>query len=144
MNRKLAMSPALVVGILMVCGVTFAHHGQSVYDENNPIVLRGTVTSFLWANPHCLVNLDVKDDKGSVVHWIAETVNPGKLARAGWTKDSLKPGDDITVTLTPAKNGAHLGHFYKLVFADGRELAIGEECIHCPGNPNFDSSPKQQ
>ena len=108
MNRKLAMSLALVVGILMVCGVTLAHHGQSVYDENNPIVLRGTVTSFLWANPHCLVNLDVKDEKGSVVHWIAETVNPGKLARAGWTKDSLKPGDDITVTLTPAKNGAHL------------------------------------
>jgi hypothetical protein len=143
MKRKLAMTFALFVGVLMGWLPMFAHHGQSVYDENNPIVLKGTVVSFLWSNPHCLVNLDVKDDHGNVVHWMAETVNPGKLVRAGWTKDSLKQGDEITVTLTPARNGAHLGHFYKLVFADGKELTIGEECIHCPGNPNFESSPKQ-
>jgi hypothetical protein len=144
MKRKLAMSGVLVVGVLTVCGAVFAHHGQAVYDENNPIQLKGTVTSFAWNNPHCFVNLDVKDDKGAVIHWIAETVNPGKLTRAGWTKDSVKPGDQVVLTLTPAKNGTHLGHFYKLVFSDGRELAIGEECIHCPGNPNYESAPKQQ
>jgi hypothetical protein len=131
------------VAFLMNYGPAFAHHGQAVYDEEHPILLKGTVTSFLWSNPHCLVNLDVKNGKGEVAHWIAETVNPGKLVRAGWTKDSLKPGDTVTLTLTPAKNGAHLGHFYKLVFADGRQLDIGEECIHCTGNPNFDSAPKQ-
>jgi hypothetical protein len=143
MKHKLVMSFALFVVVLMGWGPLFAHHGQAVYDENNPIVLQGTVVSFLWSNPHCLINLDVKDHQGSVVHWIAETVNPGKLVRAGWTKDSLKQGDEITLTLTPAKNGTHLGHFYKLVFADGKELTIGEECIHCPGNPNFESNPKQ-
>jgi hypothetical protein len=143
MQRKLTTYLALAVAFLMTYGPTFAHHGQAVYDEEHPILLKGTVTSFLWSNPHCLVNLDVKKEKGEVVHWIAETVNPGKLVRAGWTKDSVKPGDEVTLTLTPAKNGAHLGHFYKLVFADGRQLDIGEECIHCTGNPNFDSAPKQ-
>jgi hypothetical protein len=139
---KLVVSVALI-SLLSFSSQVRAHHGQAVYDENNPIQLKGTVISFDWINPHCFVNLDVKDEKGNVVHWIAETVNPGKLARAGWTKDSLKPGDQITVILTPARNGAHLGHFYKLTFADGRELTIGEECIRCPGNPNFDSNPKQ-
>jgi len=143
MQRKRITYLALAVALLMTYRPTFAHHGQAVYDEEHPILLKGTVTSFLWSNPHCLVNLDVKNDKGEVAHWITETVNPGKLVRAGWTKDSLKPGDTITLTLTPAKNGAHLGHFYKLVFADGRQLDIGEECIHCTGNPNFDSAPKQ-
>jgi Family of unknown function (DUF6152) len=141
-HNKLVMSVALI-GALSFCSSVGAHHGQAVYDENNPIQLKGTVISFDWINPHCFVNLDVKDEKGNVVHWIAETVNPGKLARAGWTKDSLKPGDHVTLILTPARNGAHLGHFYKLTFADGRELTIGEECIHCPGNPNFESNPKQ-
>ncbi len=141
--NKLVMSVALF-GVLSFCSAVGAHHGQAVYDEDNPIQLKGTVVSFDWINPHCFVNLDVKDEKGNVVHWIAETVNPGKLARAGWTKDSLKPGDQVTLILTPARNGAHLGHFYKLTFADGRELTIGEECIHCPGNPNFQSNPKQR
>lgn len=144
MKHKLVRSLALVVGFLVAYGPTHAHHGQAVYDENHPILLKGTVTSFMWVNPHCFVNLDVKDEKGNVVQWTAETVNPGKLARAGWTKDSVKPGDQVILTLTPAKNGTHLGHFYRLVFADGKELTIGEECIHCPGNPNFDSNPKQQ
>lgn len=144
MKHKLVRPFALVLGFLLIYGSTQAHHGQAVYDENHPILLKGTVTSFMWVNPHCFVNLDVKDHKGNVVQWTAETVNPGKLTRAGWTKDSVKPGDQVTLTLTPAKNGTHLGHFYRLVFADGKELTIGEECIHCPGNPNFDSTPKQQ
>jgi uncharacterized protein DUF6152 len=140
--KRLIMFVA-VIGVLSFCGPIGAHHGQAVYDENNPMQLKGTVTSFEWVNPHCFVNLDAKDEKGNVVHWIAETVNPGKLVRAGWTKDSVKPGDQVTLVLTPAKNGTHLGHFYKLTFADGKELTIGEECIHCPGNPNYESSPKQ-
>jgi hypothetical protein len=144
MKARLMTSFALLASVVLVCSPLFAHHAQAVYDENNPISLKGTVASFLWSNPHCVVNLDVKDNKGNVTHWIAETVNPGKLARAGWTKDSVKPGDQVTVTLTPAKNGAHFGHFYRLAFADGKELTIGEECIRCPGNPNFKSDPKEQ
>jgi hypothetical protein len=137
---KVVMLFGLMVA-LSFCSPIRAHHGQAVYDENNPIQLKGTVASFEWINPHCFVNLDVKDDKGNVVHWTVETVNPGKLVRAGWTKDSVKAGDEVTLVLTPARNGAHLGHFYKLTFADGKELTIGEECIHCPGNPNFGSNP---
>jgi hypothetical protein len=143
MKRNFMISLALIAGLLMASGPILAHHGQAVYDEEHPITVKGTVTSFLWANPHCLVNLDVKDANGEVAHWIAETVNPGKLVRAGWTKDSVKAGDQVSLVLTPAKNGAHLGHFYTLMFADGKELTIGEECIHCPGNPNFKADPKE-
>src|ERR1700688_5184514 len=126
-HNKVVMVVASI-GALLFCSPSGAHHGQAVYDENNPIQLKGIVASFEWVNPHCFVNLDVKDDKGNIVHWTVETVNPGKLVRAGWTKDSVKPGDEVTLVLTPASNGAHLGHFYKLTFANGRELTIGEEC----------------
>lgn len=144
MTHKKATISLILFTVLAFCSSVGAHHGQAVYDENNPIQLKGTVTSFDWINPHCFINLDVKDDKGSVVHWIAETVNPGKLTRAGWTKDSVKAGDAVTLILTPAKNGTHIGHFYQLTFADGKVLTIGEECIHCPGNPNFESNPKER
>lgn len=144
MFQHFGKSLTLAISLLALCGLTNAHHGQAVYDEEHPIVIKGTVTSFMWVNPHCFLNVDVKDNKGNVVQWTAETVNPGKLIRAGWTKDSVKPGDQVTLTLTPARNGAHLGHFYRLVFANGKELTIGEECLRCPGNPNFNSAPKQQ
>jgi hypothetical protein len=143
MKRNLIRLFALMAVILVMCGSTSAHHGQAVYDENHPIALKGRVTQFAWSNPHCLIYMDVTDSSGILTHWITETVNPGKLVRAGWTKDSVKPGDQITLTLTPAKNGVHIGHFYKLAFADGRTLDIGEECVHCEGNPNFQSAPKQ-
>jgi hypothetical protein len=131
---------AALLSVFATGGVAFAHHSQAPYDEEHPIQLKGTVTSFLWANPHSVVYLDVKDQKGEVVHWTVETVNPGKLIRAGWTKDSIKTGDQVVLTLSPAKNGSHLGHFYDVYFADGKHLDIGEECLRCPGNPNFESA----
>jgi uncharacterized protein DUF6152 len=144
MKSVIVLSFASVVGLLMVCDPTSAHHGNSSYDDKNPIALKGTVTQFIWSNPHSLLFFDVKDDKGNVVHWTAEALSPGRLSRAGWTKDSLKPGDQVTVILMPAKNGAPLGHFHQVVFADGKKLDVGEECLYCPGNPNFKSEPKEQ
>lgn len=69
----------------------FAHHGNAAYDETKEVTLKGTVTEFDWANPHAQIYFDVKDAKGGVVHWGCETLSPGKLARAGWDKDAVKP-----------------------------------------------------
>lgn len=105
-----------------------AHHGNSAYDETHPITLKGTVTDFVFANPHSQIYLDVKDDKGTVVNWAIESQSPGILVKNDWTRHSLKAGDEITITLIPAKNGAPVGFsgasFGKVVFADGRVLTM--------------------
>jgi hypothetical protein len=116
----------LIVGLVSVCGPVQAHHGNAAYDETTPVTIKGTVTEFAWANPHAQIYLDVKDDKGEIKPWSVESLSPGKLLRAGWTKDSVKPGDHVTITLYAAKRGAPVGFLLKLVFADGRELGTRE------------------
>jgi hypothetical protein len=116
-----------VFALTVALGVsTYAHHGNSAYDENKPITLKGVVTEFDWVNPHAQIYFDVTGPKGHVAHWGCETLSPGKLTRAGWTKDSVKAGDQITITLVAAKTGAPVGFLQKLVFADGRQLGINE------------------
>ena len=126
MKSRFLIFVAASLGFLIVCVPTFAHHGNAAYDEKHPITLKGTVTEFAWANPHTQIYFDVKDDKGNVVHWSCETLSPGKLIRSGWTKDGVKPGDDITITLIPAKSGAPVGFLNKLVLPDGKTLGIEE------------------
>jgi hypothetical protein len=128
MNSRLALSVLLMSSLLVVCGQVSAHHGNSAYDEEHQIALTGTVTEFVWSNPHCQIYLDVKDDHGKVVNWAIESQSPGILRRNAWTKFSLKPGDQITVTLAPARNGAPVGFSGnkegKVMFADGRVLKM--------------------
>jgi len=126
MKGKLASSFALIAGLLMVCALVFAHHGTGVsYDNSKTFTVKATVTEFRYANPHPQLYFDVKNDKTNVVHWACETLSPGKMARgAGWTKDSIKPGDEVTITLIPAKNGAPVGSLRKVVLPNGKELGV--------------------
>ncbi len=117
---------AMTVGLLILSSPALAHHGNAAYDLENPITLKGTVTEFVWSNPHVQIYFDVKDDKGKLAHWASETVSPGLLSRAGWTKTELKPGDEITITLGPAKNGAPVGYALKIVLANGKVLQLGQ------------------
>ena len=114
------------VALLLVGIPLWAHHGNASYDNDNPITIKGTVTEFSWTNPHVQIYLDVKDEKGKVVRWSVETYSPGKLVRAGWTKDSVKAGDQVSITLIPAKSGAPVGFLHKLVLPDGKVLALQE------------------
>src|SRR3974390_541950 len=98
----------------------WGHHGNPADDDKNPITIKGTVTEFAWTNPHVQIYLDVKDDKGNVAHWSVETYSPGKLIRAGWTKDAVKPGDIVSINLIPAKNGAPVGFLHKLTLPNGK------------------------
>jgi hypothetical protein len=78
----------------------------------------GTVTEWLWANPHCFLKIDGRNDKGEVTHWIVETSNPQDMVRQGWARNSFKPGDEISLTITPAKNDRPVGRFA------GKELVL--------------------
>jgi len=113
---------------LLLAGIPLrAHHGNASYDNEHPITIKGAVTEFAWTNPHVQIYLDVKDDKGGVVHWSVETYSPGKLVRAGWTKDSVKAGDQVSINLIPAKSGAPVGFLHKLVLPIGKERGLHEQ-----------------
>jgi hypothetical protein len=128
MKWKLATFLILLAAFLSISGSASAHHGNSAYDEEHWITITGSVTEFVWANPHCQIFMDVKDDKGAVVNWAIESQSPGILRRNSWTRTSVKPGDQITITLAPAKNGAAVGFSGnkngKVVFPDGRMLKM--------------------
>jgi Family of unknown function (DUF6152) len=128
MKTKLTTILSAAIGLFALSTTILAHHGGAVYLTQNPKTLKGTVTEFAWSNPHVQIYFDVRDEKGKIVHWACETISPGKLARgSGWTKSSLKPGDEITITLQPAKTGAPVGNLVKIVFADGKELTPTEK-----------------
>lgn len=130
MSLRSAACLALNLILLAACGPLFAHHGNAAYDEEHPITIQGTVKEVVWSNPHCQFYVDVKDPKGGVVNWAIESQSPGILHRNGWTKDSMKPGDRVTITLAPAKNGAPVafsgGNTGKIVFADGHVLRMNQ------------------
>jgi hypothetical protein len=127
MRRKFGIFLVVVLCFMPLSAPLLAHHGTAAYDETNRVTIKGTVTQFLWANPHTQIFLDVKDDKGKVTNWSTETFSPGKLVHMGWAPDCVKPGDQVTITLFPAKNGSPVGYLLKLVFADGRELGTQEQ-----------------
>lgn len=85
------------------------------------VTLKGTVTDFLWSNPHCAISLDVMQADGTIVHWVAETHPPGMLKLGGWTKSTLKPGDQITIVVNPSKAGTPIGDTFSIVLPDGKE-----------------------
>jgi hypothetical protein len=115
--------------VLLTSVPLLAHHGTSNYETTaQTITLSGTVTEFVWANPHAYLLFDVKDDKGAVVHWAGEMNSPGVLKNAGWTKVTLKPGDQVTVTLRPNKFGTPVGLLSRAnMVVNGKPLKIGPE-----------------
>ena len=122
MRSRLLMSFSLVAGLLTVCGPTFAHHGNAAYSEAVIVLKNATVTKLVWANPHAIVMFDVKDDKGNVVHWIGEVSSPPGLIQLGWNKNSLQPGDVITVYIHQAKSGSPVGWLARIELPDGKAL----------------------
>jgi len=123
MKSKPVTVMPLVVGVLIIAVPLFAHHGTGVaYDTEKVVTLMGTVTEWIWANPHCGLLFDVTDDKGNVVHWGAELTNPHALSESGFSKDVFKPGDRITITGHLAKSGAPRMESSSIVLGNGRVL----------------------
>jgi hypothetical protein len=124
MNGKLGTRFALAAVLLLVCGVASAHHGAAGYDSSKVTTLKGTVTEFRFENPHSQIFLDVKDSTGKAQNWVLEAVGLATLSRSGWTRSIIKPGDAITVTGNPAKNGSPSMRLTKVVLASGKELGL--------------------
>jgi hypothetical protein len=122
MNRNPISIVAVTLGLLLVSIPALAHHGTNLYDMTKTTSLKGTITKFEWGNPHNQIYFDVTDDKGVVSHWNAETEPPAVMSESGWTRKALAPGDQVTVYLNAAKNGATVGILQKIVLADGKEL----------------------
>jgi hypothetical protein len=122
MNTKLAVAFLLAVS-LFISVPLFAHHGSAAYDMTKTIMLKATVTGWLWANPHCVLQFDVKDDKGNVEHWGSEVSNPADMVRRGWNSQSFKAGDEVTLTVNQAKSGAHVARIEQAILANGQTLS---------------------
>ena len=133
MKGKFLTAIVLALAISMVSLPLFAHHGNAAYDDTKTVTLKGTVTQWLWANPHCVLHLDVTDDSGQVVPWIVETENPTSMFNIGWTKISMKPGDQVTVTALAVKNGQHIGRIVDISLPNGQKL-IGKAQVRPDGS----------
>jgi hypothetical protein len=107
--------------LLVVAAPALAHHGQAGYAVTEPHTVKGTVADFQFVNPHCIVTVDVKDEKGETQKWQGELTSPNHLLRAGWNAHTLKPGDQIEISGWRAKSGANSMWITKTIL-NGQEL----------------------
>jgi hypothetical protein len=115
--------PAVLAGVFAAAGVTVtAHHSFAPFDLTMEKTITGTVNRFEWTNPHSWIWVDVPNEKGGVDSWAVEGMSPNYLARRGWSKSTLKPGEKITISVRPLRNGQNGGMFVRATLADGRVL----------------------
>jgi hypothetical protein len=111
------------VGSLLGAFPALAHHAFAAeYDVNKPVKVSGTVSKVEWTNPHSRVYVDVKDDKGTVTNWNFEIGSPNHLFRAGWTRNTVKEGDQVTMEGYSAKDGSHMAQTRSVTLSDGRKV----------------------
>jgi len=123
--RSTLLVVAFFSAVILASTAVLAHHGANLYDTTKAAMLKGTITKFEWGTPHNQIYFDAKDAKGEVQHWVASTEPAPVMLERGWTRRSLKEGDQVTVYIYAAKNGATVGNLQKIVLADGKELTAG-------------------
>jgi hypothetical protein len=126
MRRVLVAIGAAALGWLAATAPASAHHSFAAeFDRNLTVNVTGSVTKVEWANPHARFYVDVKDEGGQTVNWDFELASPNGLMRRGWTRNSMKIGDVVTVTGYRAKNHPHVGNASTVTLADGKKLFAG-------------------
>ena len=103
----------------LAAGQALAHHSFAMFDNSKEMVLTGTVKEFQWTNPHTWVQVMVPDASGKLKEWSIEGSSPNGLARQGWKRNTLKPGDKVSVTINPLKSGEAGGSFVRAKLPDG-------------------------
>ena len=122
MRTKLGTMLYLVAGFLAVSLPLLAHHGNAAYDTAKTVTVKGTVTDYIWANPHVFLKVEAKDDSGNTLHWVIEGQNAVTQATAGWSNSTFKPGDQVVIDVTPAKNGRPIGRFKGRIMINGQQF----------------------
>jgi hypothetical protein len=117
---------AALVAVALVAGATnaAAHHSFSAFNTEVEKTITGTVNRFEWTNPHTWVWVDVPDGKGGTVTWGVEGMSPNYLSRRGWSKNTFKPGDKVTLTIRPMRDGSAGGMFVRGILADGKPITF--------------------
>lgn len=124
---KLLVAFAMAVGFMGASGPMFAHHGVGNVDTSHLVTLQGIVTEFEMINPHAQISLEVTNDNGKVEQWAIEASSPNTLHRFGWDRNTIKPGDRVSVIGHRAKDGAQFMHLQKLILSNGKELNVSQE-----------------
>lgn len=107
---------------LLTASSASAHHSGAMFDQAKQVQVSGTVREFQWVNPHVFIQLMANDERGRDVEWSLEMTAPVHLQRLGWRKSSLRPGDRITVTFHPLRNGQPGGNVITAVDATGKPI----------------------
>jgi hypothetical protein len=123
MNKNLLVLAFVFLAVVTVPRALEAHHGWAEFDSTSEVTFEGTVTDFHFTNPHCVVDFDVKDEKGKVRKWQGEFYSPNELSRKGWTAATLQPGNKLAIAGHPSKNGAPAIHVTS-IRANGKELKL--------------------
>ena len=111
------------IGLILAPSGVFAHHSFAAeFDPELPVEVSGTVTRVEWTNPHARFYVEVEDENGEVVDWDFELGSPNTLFRRGWKRDTLKPGDVITVSAFRARNAVHVANTRRVTLSDGRQV----------------------
>ena len=124
MRNRLIVLFAVAAGLWLAVPAR-AHHTASTLYADKTVTLKGTVKTWLWSNPHCLLTFDVKGDDGKVTPWMIEAAAPNALLRRGWTKQSLLAGTEIMVEGFQAKDGANRANGSIITYKDGKKLFVG-------------------
>ena len=118
MRNTLRSSLLVAVGLLAVSIPLSAHHGNASYDAAE-VTITGTVTAWLWTNPHSFLRVDVKDEEGNIVHWICENNAPSTLVNFGFTAKTFTPGDEVTVVMSATSKTLPVGRISRVILANG-------------------------
>jgi len=121
--RRVALL-VMFVGLLTLSTPIFAHHGAASFDTSKKLTVKGTVVEWFWANPHCFLRFDVKGEDGQPVQWVVETQSGPNITPLGYSKQTFRPGDEVTVTLEPVRNGRPLGRLLSVVLPNGKKLGV--------------------
>ena len=122
MKMKALSVTMLFVGVFASGKALFAHHGDAAYVNTATLLKDAVVTEYDWMNPHSLIKVDYKGEKGNIQHWTMEIGSTPSMTLHGWSRTTMKPGDIITVYVYQAKTGVTVGRLNKLVLPDGTEL----------------------
>ena len=118
----LKITLATIVAVLTATGGTAAHHSFAPFNLETEKTITGVVKIFEWTNPHTWLWVDVRNEKGVNETWGIEGMSPNYLGRRGWSKDTFKPGDKVSVTVRPMRDGSPGGMFVRATTADGKKL----------------------